>query len=101
MTKSPFGLDQQEAEQVENKQKVESQQIELNNLYGKLFNSDTGKKVLDHLKKCTIDQPTWVPSAGNLDGIATEQFAFVREGQNSVVRTILDRVTSSTKIKTD
>ena len=55
-----------------------------------VLRSKDGKKVLEHLKICTIDQPTWVPNGQN--GSSAEQYAFVREGQNSIIRTIFDRI---------
>ena len=43
----------------------------------------------------TVEQPTWIPSAGAIDGTSAEQYAFVREGQNSIMREITSRVNQS------
>ena len=72
-------------------------QTELNRQYAICFSTPTGEKVFEHLKRCTIDQPTWQPSNGNLDGASVEQYAFVREGQNSITRNIQDRINSIKK----
>ena len=52
-------------------------QIELDKAYARTFDTEEGKKVLEHLKSKTLNQPTWVPGSET-------SFGFAREGQNSV-----------------
>jgi|TARA_R100001530_G_C4304333_1_gene151306 hypothetical protein len=94
MTKdlSPWGQDAIDAENEADLKKNQAAQQELNKQYSICFSTPTGKKVLEHLRKCTIDQPTWIPGGGQLDGVSVVQHAFVREGQNSIVRNIVDRI---------
>jgi hypothetical protein len=93
--KSPFGIDALDAEQQESSREEQARQQSINANFGKCFNSPSGKKVLEHLSKMTVDQPTWIPSGGVLDGASTIHHGFVREGQNSIVREILARVNQS------
>ena len=98
MTKqSPWGIDSMDAEDKATNEKNQELQTELNKQYAICFSTPTGKKVYEHLKRCTIDQPTWQPSGGNLDGASVEQYAIVREGQNSITRNIQDRINSIKK----
>ena len=94
VNRSPWGLDVLDSEDKINQEKMNALQQELNKQYSLCFSTPTGKKVLEHLIKCTIEQPTWIPSNGNLDGQSTIQYGFVREGQNSIVRNIIDRINS-------
>ena len=89
---SPWGIDVIEQEEKNYNKEVEAKQAELNKSYALCFSTPTGKKVLEHLKACTTDQPTWIPNGNN--GSSAEQFAFVREGQNSITRNIIDRINS-------
>ncbi len=50
-------------------------------LYLRVFGSDDGQKLLEHLRSLTIEQPTWYPGEDASHGYA-------REGQNSLVRDI-------------
>ena len=52
---------------------------------GSVFDTEEGKKVLEHLKSKTLNQPTWVPGS-------EPSFGYAREGQNSVIRDILMRM---------
>ena len=79
-----WGLDALDHENELAKKDSEVQYIKIKKLYQSVFAKEGGKAVLDHLKKITTEQPTWLPSANN-DAIHT---AFVREGQNSIVRYI-------------
>jgi hypothetical protein len=98
MTKENWlGIDSLEAEDKATNEKAQDLQEELNRQYAICFSTPTGKKVFEHLKRCTLDQPTWQPSGGVLDGASTEQHAFVREGQNSITRNIQDRINSIKK----
>lgn len=92
---SPYGLDALDIEQKESEQQEAARQAAINTVFGKCFNSPAGKRVLEYLSKMTLEQPTWVPSAGVLDGASTVQHGFVREGQNSIVREIFSRVNQS------
>ena len=92
---TPYGLDANDAADALHKETVKSLNDDLSKCYAKCFNSEAGKKVLAHLKKCTIEQPAWIPSQGET-GVHN---AFMREGQNSIVRSIIDRVESITKLK--
>ena len=60
-------------------------QRELDISYRKCFQTAEGKKVLDHLKAITIQQPCWVPGADT-------SYGFAREGQNSIIREIEQRI---------
>ena len=58
---------------------------EIDKTYKRVFSSEEGQKVLDHLKSITIDQPAWTPGA-------EPSFGYAREGQNSIVREIIQRM---------
>jgi hypothetical protein len=89
---SPWGLDIMEAEDKAHNEKTKELQDELNKQYSICFSTPSGKKVLDHLRLCTLDQPTWIPNPNN--GESAVHYGFVREGQNSIVRNIVDRINS-------
>ena len=63
-------------------QKPVDEQEDLDILYKRTFTSEEGKRVLEHLKNKTIEQPTWVPGSGH-------ELAYAREGQKSVVKDIM------------
>lgn len=92
---SPFGLDVLDAEQQQSSTEEQARQQSINAIFGKCFGTPSGKKVLEYLSKMTVEQPTWIPSAGAIDGASAEQYAFVREGQNSIMREITTRVNQS------
>ena len=58
---------------------------DLDRLYLRVFGSEDGQKLLEHLRSLTIEQPTWYPGEEASHGYA-------REGQNSIVREIERRV---------
>jgi len=60
-------------------------QKEIDILYHRCFNTKEGKKVLEHLRGMTIEQPAWMPGAD-------ASFGYSREGQNSLIREIEMRV---------
>jgi len=60
-------------------------QISLDIAFRKTFQTKEGKRVLDHLIAITVDQPAWVPGADT-------SYGFAREGQNSIIREIQQRV---------
>jgi len=85
---SPWGIDALDYEAELQQGDLAAQQEEINKLYAKTFSTDAGRRVLKHLVSITLDQPCWIPSKGN-EGT---QHGFVREGQNSVVRDIINRI---------
>ena len=58
---------------------------EIDKTYMRVFSSEEGQKVLEHLKSITIDQPAWTPGSD-------ASFGYSREGQNSIVREIIQRM---------
>tara|TARA_R110000822_G_scaffold41524_5_gene113013 strand:- start:1586 stop:1894 length:309 start_codon:yes stop_codon:yes gene_type:complete len=58
---------------------------ELDKNFSRTFKTEDGKKVLEYLKTCTIDQPTWTPGVDASHG-------YLREGQNSIIREMLNRI---------
>ncbi|QDP60357.1 MAG: hypothetical protein Unbinned4509contig1000_27 [Prokaryotic dsDNA virus sp.] len=60
-------------------------QQELDMLFKRTFTSESGIKVLQHLESITLEQPSWVPGADS-------SYGFSREGQNSLVREIKQRM---------
>jgi hypothetical protein len=58
---------------------------ELDKIFFRTFQTEDGEKVLQYLKTCTIDQPTWTPGADASHG-------YLREGQNSITREIFNRL---------
>jgi len=60
-------------------------QLSLDVAFRKTFQTEEGKKVLAHLVAITIDQPAWIPGADT-------SFGYAREGQNSIIREIQQRI---------
>lgn len=58
---------------------------DVDRLYLRVFGSEDGQQVLEHLREQTIEQPTWYPGEDASHGWA-------REGQNSIVREIERRM---------
>ena len=58
---------------------------EIDKAYMRVFTSEEGQKVLDHLRSITIDQPAWTPGT-------EPSYGYSREGQNSIVREIIQRM---------
>lgn len=92
---NPWGLDDLDLADKEQQEIFKEAHKELNKHYAIVFNTPSGKKVLKHLKKCTLDQPTWIPNPQN--GESAVQHGFIREGQNSIVRSIIDRISLTNK----
>mgnify|MGYP003658462921 CR=1 FL=1 len=63
----------------------QSQATDLDKLHLRVFSTRDGKKLLQHLRSTTIEQPTWYPGEDASHGYA-------REGQNSLVRIIERRM---------
>ena len=58
---------------------------EIDKAYMRSFSTEEGQKVLQHLQSITIDQPAWTPGA-------EPSYGYAREGQNSIVREIMQRM---------
>jgi len=65
--------------------KSTDKQADLDTLYARVFKSEAGMIVLNDLRAKTIEQPTWYPGEEASHGYA-------REGQNSIVRMIEERI---------
>ncbi|MBL00816.1 MAG: hypothetical protein CMI34_05355 [Opitutales bacterium] len=63
----------------------EENQLSLDIIFKKTFQTEDGKKVLEYLRKVTIEQPCWTPGAD-------VSYGYAREGQNSIVREIEQRI---------
>jgi|TARA_R110000772_G_scaffold209142_1_gene319696 hypothetical protein len=57
-------------------------------LYGRVFKSEEGQKVLSHLRGITIEQPSWNPGEDS-------SFGYVRTGMAEIVRMIEKRIVRS------
>jgi len=64
---------------------VEDMKDDIDRLYLRVFGSEDGQELLEHLRSQTIEQPTWYPGEDASHGWA-------REGQNSIVREIERRM---------
>ena len=64
---------------------------DLDILYGRLFKSQEGQKVLSHLRQITIEQPCWFPGEDPSQG-------YFREGAADLVRLIIKRVDRSNNV---
>jgi len=67
------------------KSKPKDNQIELDKAFARTFDTEEGKKVLNYLMHKTLEQPTWVPGLDN-------SYGYAREGQNSIIREINQRI---------
>lgn len=66
-------------------------QDDIDRLYLRVFVSEDGQKLHEHLRSLTIEQPTWYPGEDASHG-------FAREGQNSLVREIERRIQRARKL---
>lgn len=64
--------------------------MQINKDFVATFSTECGQRVLAYFKKHTLDIPSWVP--GSIDGQCQW-----REGQNSIVREIIQRVQNATE----
>lgn len=76
---------------------VELQRYELAQTFAATFRSGPGAVVLDHLRQMTIEQPAFYLGSADIGGgeiasLPADQQGFIREGQNSLVRYIEDRI---------
>jgi len=62
-----------------------NEQRDLDTCFAQCFQTESGKKVLEYFEKITIDQPAWIPSAD-------PSYGYAREGQNSIIREIKQRI---------
>ena len=60
-------------------------------IYGKVFKSAEGQKVISHLRNMTIEQPTWYPGED-------PSFGHAREGMAELVRMIEKRIERSNNV---
>ena len=67
---------------------VQEKSRDLNMAFSKVFETPAGKLVLAHFEKNTLGQMTFNPQVP-LNPVYT---AFFREGQNSIIREIKDRI---------
>ena len=66
--------------------RIEVQQADdIDILYGRVFKSEEGQKVLSHLRSITIDRPTGVPGEDH-------SYGYVRTGMAEIVRMIEKRI---------
>ena len=68
----------------------EAKSREIAGQFQQCFNTDSGKYVLDRLKSITIDKPVLNPNS-------TQFSAGIREGQNNIVRQIIDQLSLADK----
>lgn len=66
-------------------EEANKKEYEVNHLFHKTFSTDSGKKVLEWLILHTLESPTWWPSQ-------PKEFGYFREGQNSLIRQIKDKI---------
>lgn len=64
-------------------------QYEENLDFLKAFSTPAGKRVIEWLKKHTLETPTWWPAADYDKAVAN---GFFREGQNSLVRQLIHKI---------
>ena len=68
---------------------VEQPKIDdLDILYGKVFKTTEGQRVLSHLRQITIERPSWQPGED-------PSLGFARSGMEEIVRMIEKRVARS------
>lgn len=68
----------------------EAKSNEIAGQFHECFSTDAGQYVLDRLKSITIDKPVLNPNS-------TQFGAGIREGQNNIVRQILDQLALANK----
>lgn len=97
---NPLGFDGLEpkpaAQQADEFQKQNDEHYRLCEAYATVFKSKAGKLALDDLTRKTLKEPTWCASLGLENGAA---HGFAREGQNSIVKYILERINEFETLK--
>ena len=83
----------EDLEQSKNKEIKDNQQIidDHNRLVLRVFKDEDGVKLLNWLKQVYLDQPVAIPGSDS-------SHAYYREGQNSVVRDIFNRIAKARKL---
>jgi len=84
MSYNPYGWDRQLEKPPKLTPEQEQQQALMEDAFFNCFNSDNGKKVLEHFVKKFLERPIAIPGGGE----AGNQFAYYREGENNVIRYI-------------
>lgn len=110
MSNSPFdwltqnipSTDDEKAAQLQNDEQIRSMQlqdVENARLFFDVFSSGRGPELLEHLRACTIEVPLMDVGRSIVRGevaLAPSDWAYVREGQNSIVRYIESRMKVAT-----
>lgn len=78
-------LDRAGVDAAKQAREAREEQWRLDSLHAAVFNTAQGREVLAHLRERTIEQPCWVPGQD-------ASYGWSREGQNSVVREIEQRL---------
>ena len=83
----------EDLEQSKNKEINDNQQIidDHNRLVLRVFKDEDGMKLLNWLKQVYLDQPVAIPGSDS-------SHAYYREGQNSAVRDIFNRIAKARKL---
>jgi hypothetical protein len=81
-------LDGEEIQKTREKNQAKSHEIA--GQFQECFSTDAGQYVLDRLKSITIDKPVLNPNS-------TQFSAGIREGQNNIVRQIIDQLSLADK----
>lgn len=84
------GLNDSEELNKEQNEAIAAQKLALSNQFAKCFRTPAGKQVLEKLESMTIKMPSWLPDHAN-----PRDFGMMREGQNSLVWYIKDRIEES------
>ena len=84
------GLENNEDLNKEQNEAFKAQQLALSNQFAKCFRTAAGKAVLEKLESMTIKIPSWLPEHAN-----PRDFGMMREGQNSLVWYIKERIEES------
>lgn len=84
MTKSPWGIDQLNEQIKHLTQEQKKQLIEKYAHFARCFSTEDGQKVLADLQRELDGRPTWDPNK-------SKKFGYYREGQNDVLKFIINR----------
>lgn len=71
-------------------------EYDLSQKYKALFKSELGQEILSDLKSKTLDGPTWNYNMRAEDAVIN---GYAREGQNSIVRYILEKIQLADTLK--
>lgn len=84
------GVDDQEVLSNQQQKLNRQDQLAISHQFAKCFNTEAGKAVLAKLESMTITIPSWTPEHQN-----PLEFGLMREGQNSLVWHIKERIEES------